>query len=100
MLCLLVWGALVAVRAPTREALLHTLDTLHDVAHTMGLRFNKDKTEVCHWAKDYDLTPITWRHQLIPVRPPIMTYLGHMSSTNTYSRAPGHRSMVSRNSMS
>ena len=68
----------IAVRAPTKEALLHTLDTLHDVAHTMGLRFNKDKTEVCHWAKDYDLTPITWRHQLIPVRPPIMTYLGHV----------------------
>ena len=33
---------------------------------------------MCHWAKDYDLTPITWRHQLIPVRPPIMTYLGHV----------------------
>ena len=44
----------------------------------MGLRFNKDKTEVYHWAKDYDLTPITWQHQLIPVRPPIMTYLGHV----------------------
>ena len=68
----------IAVRAPTKEALLHTLDTLHDVAHTMGLRFNKDKTEVCHWAEDYDLTCITWRHQLIPVRPPIMTYLGHV----------------------
>ena len=68
----------IAVRAPTKEALLHTLDTLHDVAHTMGLHFNKDKSEVCHWAKDYDLTPITWRHQLIPVRPPIMTYLGHV----------------------
>ena len=51
----------IAVRAPTKEALLHTLDTLHDVAYTMGLRFNKDKTEVYHWAKDYDLTPITWQ---------------------------------------
>ena len=68
----------IAVRAPTKEALLHTLDTLHDVAYTMGLRFNKDKTEVCHWAKDYDLRPITWRQQLIPVRPPIMTYVGHV----------------------
>ena len=29
-------------------------------------------------AKDYDLTPITGRHELIPVRPPIMTYLGHV----------------------
>ena len=37
----------IAVRAPTKEALLHTLDGLHDVAHTMGLRFNKDKTGVC-----------------------------------------------------
>ena len=35
----------IAVRAPTKDALLHTLDTLHDVAYTMGLRFNKDKTE-------------------------------------------------------
>ena len=68
----------IAVRAPTKEALLHTLDTLHDVAYTMGLRFNKDKTEVYHWAKDYNLTPITWQHQLIPVRPPIMTYMGHV----------------------
>ena len=68
----------IAVRAPTKEALLHTLDTLHHVAYTMGLRFNKDKTEVYHWAKDYNLTPITWQHQLIPVRPPIMTYLGHV----------------------
>ena len=31
-----------------------------------------------HWAKDCNLHPITWQHQLIPVRPPIMTYLGHV----------------------
>ena len=68
----------IAVRAPTRGSLLHTLDTLHEVAHTMGLHFNKDKAEVYHWAKDYNLVPITWQHQLIPVRPPIMTYLGHV----------------------
>ena len=61
----------IAVRAPTKE-------TLHDVAYTMWLRFNKDKTEVYHWAKDYNLEPMTWQHQLIPVRPPIMTYLGHV----------------------
>ena len=63
----------IAVRAPTRESLLRTLYTLHEVAHTMGLRFNKDNTEVYHLAKDYNLEPITWQHQLIPVRPPIMT---------------------------
>ena len=68
----------IAVRAPTRQSLLHTLDTLHEVAYTMGLRFNKDKTEVYHWAKDYNLEPITWQHQLIPVRPPILMYLGHI----------------------
>ena len=68
----------IAVRAPTKEALLRTLDTLHEVAYTMGLRFNKDKTEVCDWAKDYDLTPITWHHQLIPIQPPVMAYLGHV----------------------
>ena len=55
----------IAVRAPTKETLLHTLDTLHEVAYTMGLRFNKDKIEVYHWAKDYNLEPITWQHQLI-----------------------------------
>ena len=38
----------IAVRAPPEEAPLHTLDTLHDVACTMGLRFNKDKIEVYH----------------------------------------------------
>ena len=68
----------ISVRAPTRESLLHTLDTLHEVAYTMGLRFNKDKTELYHWAKDYNLEPITWQHQLITVRPPILTYLGHV----------------------
>ena len=68
----------IAVRAPTRESLLRTLDTLHEVAYTMGLRFNKDKTEVYHRAKDYNLEPITWQHQLISVRPPILTYLGHV----------------------
>ena len=68
----------IAVCAPTRESLLHTLDTLHEVAYTMELRFNKDKTEVYHWAKDYNLEPITWQRQLVPVRPPILTYLGHV----------------------
>ena len=76
--CLYVFVDDIAVRAPTRGALLHTLDSLHEVAHTMGLRFNKDKTEVYHWAKDYNLEPITWQHQLIPVRPPIVTYLGNV----------------------
>ena len=38
----------IAVLAPTKESLLHTLDTLHEVAHTRGLRFNKDKTEIYH----------------------------------------------------
>ena len=67
-----------AVRAPSRGLLLHTLDTLHDVAHTRGLRFNRDKTEVYPWAKDHNLEHITWQRQLIPVRPPIITYLGHV----------------------
>ena len=68
----------IVVRAPTRDSLLHTLDTLHEVAHTIGLRFNKDKTEVYHSTEDYNVEPITWHHQLIPLRPPIMTYLGHV----------------------
>ena len=61
--CLYVFVDDIAVRAPTMEALLRTLDTLHEVAHTMGLRFNKDKTEVYHWAKKYSLEPIMWQHQ-------------------------------------
>ena len=76
--CLYVFVDDIAVRAPTTDTLLHTLDALHEVAHTMGLRFNKDKTEVYHWAKNYNLEPIPWQHQLIPVRPPILTYLGHV----------------------
>ena len=68
----------IAVRAPSTGSLLHTLDTLHKVAHTMGLRFNKDKTEVYHLVRDYNVEPITWQHQLIPVRPPILTSLGHV----------------------
>ena len=76
--CLYVFVDDIAVRAPTTGSLLHTLDTLQEVAHTMGLRFNKDKTKVYHWAKDSSLEPITWQHQLIPVCPPILTYLGHV----------------------
>ena len=58
--CLYVFVDDIAVRAPTTDALLHTPDTLHEVAHTMGLHFKKDKTEVYHWAKRNSLEPITW----------------------------------------
>ena len=44
--CLYAFVDNIAVRAPTTEAFLQTLDKLHHVAQTMGLRFNKDKTEV------------------------------------------------------
>ena len=74
--CLYVFVNDITVHAPTTDTLLQTLDTLHEVAHTMGLRFNKDKTKVYHWAKNYCLEPITWQHQL--VRPPILKYLGHV----------------------
>ena len=76
--CLYVFVHDIAVRAPTTDALLQTLNTLHEVAHMMGLRYNKDKTEVYHWAKNYCLEPITWQHQQLPVRPRILTYLGHV----------------------
>ena len=49
--CLYVFVDDIAVRAPTRDALLETLDTLHEGAHMMGMCFNKDKTEGYHWAK-------------------------------------------------
>ena len=68
----------IAVRAPTRASLLHIPDTLHEVAYTMGLHFNEDKAEVYHWAKDHNLEPVAWQQHLIPVRPPILTYLGHV----------------------
>ena len=61
--CLYVFVDDIAVRAPTTDALMQTLNTLHKVAHMMGLRFNKDKTEVYHWAKNYCLEPMTWQHQ-------------------------------------
>ena len=80
--CLYVFVDDIAVCAPTTEALLQTLDTLHEVAHMMGLRFNKDKTEVS-LAKNYSLEPITWQHQQLPVRPPILTYLGHVPAQPT-----------------
>ena len=57
--CLYVFVDDIAVRAPTTDAPLHTLDALHKVVHTMGLRFNKDKTEVYHRTKNYNLEPIT-----------------------------------------
>ena len=57
--CLYVFVHDIAIRAHTTDTLLHTVDALHEVAHTMGLRFNKDKTEVYHWAKNYSLEPNT-----------------------------------------
>ena len=53
----------------------------------MGLRFNKDKTEVYHWAKNYSLEPITWQRQQL--RPPILTYLGHVLAHPTQEETPG-----------
>ena len=41
-------------------------------------KINKDKTEVYHWPEDYNREPLRWQHQVIPVRPPILTYLGHV----------------------
>ena len=52
--CLYVFVDDTVVWAPTTEALLQTLDTLHEVAHTMGLRVNKHSTDLqfatYHWA--------------------------------------------------
>ena len=72
------------------EALLQTLNMLQEVAHMMGLRFNKDKTELYHWAKNYSLEPITWQHQKLSVHPPKLTYLGHICPPPPRRDSPGH----------
>ena len=77
----------IAMRAPTRDTLLHTLDALHEVSHTTALRFNKDKTDSYHWAKNYSLQPITWQHLQIRVHPPILTYAGHVRTHPTQDEA-------------
>ena len=81
--CLYVFVDDIAVHALTTEALLRTLDTLQEVAHTMGLSFNKDKTEVYHWAKNHNLEPIIWQHQQLPEHSPILKYLGHVLAQPT-----------------
>ena len=68
----------IAVRAPDTTTLLTTLDNLHHVAHRMGLRFNADKTEIYAWGRHCTPTTITWQGQHLDVRPPILTYLGHV----------------------
>ena len=68
----------IAVGSPDTTTLLTTLDNLHHVAHRMGLRFNADKTEIYAWGRDCAPTTITWQGQRLDVRPPILTYLGHV----------------------
>ena len=68
----------IAVRAPDTTTLLTTLDNLHHVAHRMGLCFNPDKTEIYAWGRHCAPTTITWQGQSLDVRPPILTYLGHV----------------------
>ena len=68
----------IAVRATSQAALLDTLNHLHHLAYRMGLRFNADKTKTYHWASNYNPGTITWQGQRLPIRPPILTYLGHI----------------------
>ena len=65
---------ITSVRADCPSTLTDTLNHLHDVAHLMGLRFNKDKTEVFHWSKHYAMDNLSWQHRDLPVHPPVMTY--------------------------
>ena len=67
-----------AVRAPDTTTLLTTLDNLHHVAHRMGLRFNADKTKLYAWGRHCAPSTITRQGQRLDVRPPILTYLGHV----------------------
>ena len=68
----------IAVHATNQAALLDILKHLHHVAYRLGLRFNADKTETYHWARNYNHGTITWQGQRLTVRPPILTYLGHI----------------------
>ena len=68
----------IAVRAPDTTTLPTTLDDLNHVAHRMGLGFNADKTEIYAWGRHCAPTAITWQGQRLDVRPPILTYLGHV----------------------
>ena len=68
----------IAVRATNQAALLHTLNHLHHVAYRMGLRFNADKTETYHWARNYVPGTIIWQGQQLTIRPPMLTKLGHV----------------------
>ena len=68
----------IAVRAATKTFLTETLNHLHHVAQRMGLRFNADKTEIYHWARQYEPETITRQEQQPTTRPPIVTYLGHV----------------------
>ena len=68
----------IAVRTTSQAALLDTLNHLRQVAYRMGLCFNADKTETYHWARNYNPGTITWQGQHLMIRPPILTYLGHI----------------------
>ena len=74
----------VAVRADCTSTLTRTLNNLCDVALLMGLRFNKDKTKVYHRCKHHTRGTFTWRHQGLPICPPVMTYLGHILALPSY----------------
>ena len=74
----------IAVRATKQAALLNTLNHLHHVAHRMGFRFNADKTETYQWARNYNRGTVMCQGQQLTIRPPILTYLGHILAHTSY----------------
>ena len=79
----------ITVRAPNKMELLNTLNHLHCVTYRMGLHFNAGKTKTYHWGRNYEPEIITWQNQHLTVRPPILTYLGHVLAHLCTRNRPG-----------
>ena len=61
-----------------------TLNNLKDVAYTMGVRFNTDKTKIYHSNRDYQKHELHWMNQALTVKHAIIIYLGHIIAHPTY----------------
>ena len=75
---LYVFVANIAIGADNHAELLDTLSHVNDVAYHMGVKLTADKTKIHQWDQHWDPSTLTWQGQDIPIKPPLLTYLGHL----------------------
>ena len=68
----------VAFVSPDRSTTMAVLRRVTDLGNTLGVHVHKGKTEVYCWSATYKVDRLLWDGQVNTVRPPILSYLGHI----------------------